>query len=44
MTLMVLFFGLIMLLERYTNRTDTKAAEEPKFQKKQPGDAGGFFS
>jgi len=44
MTLMVLFFLIVIILERYTSRTDTKAVEEPKFQKKQPGDAGGFFS
>jgi len=41
---MVLFFIIVILLERYTSRTDTKAAEEPKFQKKQAGDSGGFFS
>ena len=31
MTLMVLFFIIIIIVERYTSRTDTKAAEEPKF-------------
>jgi hypothetical protein len=31
MTIMVLFFIAVIILERYTNRTDTKAAEEPKF-------------
>ena len=44
MTAMVLFFIGVILLERYTSRTDTKAVEEPKFQKKKRGDAAGFFS
>jgi predicted membrane protein len=31
MTMMVLFFITVIILERYTSRTDTKAVVEPKF-------------
>jgi len=44
MALVVLILVIIIIIERYTSRTDTKASSEPKFKKKSAvSDEQSFF-